>query len=281
MAPAASAIVTPSSFRCGARVPTASCGLGARGKAPARRLLHDLAQGKKGAAATWSLKAGLWDSLRSGFLKSNNSTETVEPPSAPIEEEQPLPEELVLLERTLADGSTEQIIFSSAGDVDVYDLQALCDKVGWPRRPLTKIAASLRNSYLVATLHSVTRPSKAEGEERKQLIGMARATSDHAFNATIWDVLVDPSYQGQGLGKALMEKVIRTLLQRDISNITLFADNKVVDFYKNLGFEADPQGIKGMFCKTAKIPGNAPTVTGVGQLGDRSWPANASDSPEA
>lgn len=44
-----------------------------------------------------------------------------------------------------------------------------------------------------------------------------------------------------------MEKVIRTLLQRDISNITLFADNKVVDFYKNLGFEADPQGIKGMF----------------------------------
>ena len=24
---------------------------------------------------------------------------------------------------------------------------------------------------------------------------MARATSDHVFNATIWDVLVDPSYQ--------------------------------------------------------------------------------------
>jgi hypothetical protein len=32
-------------------------------------------------------------------------------------------------------------------------------------------------------------------EERKQLIGMARATSDQAFNATIWDVIVDPSYQ--------------------------------------------------------------------------------------
>jgi len=37
-------------------------------------------------------------------------------------------------------------------------------------------------------------------------------------------------FQGQGLGKALMEKVIRTLLQRDINNITLFADNKGVDF---------------------------------------------------
>lgn len=45
---------------------------------------------------------------------------------------------------------------------------------------------------------------------------------------------------------------MRTLLRRDISNITLFADSKVVDFYKQLGFEADPEGIKGMFCKWAK-----------------------------
>ena len=34
---------------------------------------------------------------------------------------------------------------------------------------------------------------------------------------------------------------------RDIGNITLFADNKVVPFYKNLGFVSDPEGIKGMF----------------------------------
>ncbi|GIL48865.1 hypothetical protein Vafri_5293 [Volvox africanus] len=61
----------------------------------------------------------------------------------------------------------------------------------------------------------------------EQLIGLARATSDHAFNATIWDVLVDPEFQGQGLGKALVEQMVRSLLRRDISNITLFADSKV------------------------------------------------------
>jgi aralkylamine N-acetyltransferase len=55
-------------------------------------------------------------------VKNNNSTQTVEPQSAPLEVEEPVPEELVLLERTLPDGSTEQIIFSSAGDVDIYDL---------------------------------------------------------------------------------------------------------------------------------------------------------------
>lgn len=62
------------------------------------------------------------------FLK-NNTTQVIEPPSTNQEEEEPLPEEFVLVEKTLADGAIEQIIFSSGGDVDVYDLQALCDKV--------------------------------------------------------------------------------------------------------------------------------------------------------
>lgn len=53
----------------------------------------------------------------------------MEPPSTLAEEEEPLPEELVLIEKTEPDGTVEEIIFSSGGDVDVYDLQALCDKV--------------------------------------------------------------------------------------------------------------------------------------------------------
>ncbi|XP_050214800.1 histone acetyltransferase TAP1 [Mercurialis annua] len=192
------------------------------------------------------LKASFWDSIRSGFAK-DNSTQVIEPPSTLEEDEEPLPEEFVLIEKTEPDGTMEQIIFSSGGDVDVYDLQALCDKVGWPRRPLSKLGAALKNSYMVVTLHSIKKSPESEGIDQKKLIGMARATSDHAFNATIWDVLVDPAYQGQGLGKTLIEKIIRALLQRDIGNITLFADSKVVDFYKNLGFQPDPEGIKGMF----------------------------------
>ncbi|PSS32774.1 Acetyltransferase [Actinidia chinensis var. chinensis] len=191
--------------------------------------------------------AAFWEPLRSGFLK-NKATEVIEPPSSlEEEEEEPLPQEFVLVEKTHPDGSIEQIIFSSGGDLDVYDLQALCDKVGWPRRPLSKVAAALKNSYMVAALHSVRKSPGAGENDQKKLIGMARATSDHAFNATIWDVLVDPSYQGQGLGKALVEKLIRALLQRDIGNISLFADSQVVEFYRNLGFEPDPEGIKGMF----------------------------------
>lgn len=124
-----------------------------------------------------------------------------------------------------------------------------CLQVGWPARPISKVAQALQNSYLVSSLYvQIQKPSNGStATHSEQLIGLARATSDHAFNATIWDVLVDPDYQGQGLGKALVEHMVRSLLRRDITNITLFADAKVVDFYKQLGFECDPDGIKGMF----------------------------------
>ncbi|CAI5491866.1 unnamed protein product [Closterium sp. Naga37s-1] len=167
------------------------------------------------------------------------------------EEEEGVYGEVVLVETKAEDGSSSKIVFSAGGEVDVYALERLCEKVGWPKRPPEKVEAALRNSYLVTALHLVTTPpgaaeAETEGGER-ELIGMARATSDHTFNATIWDVLVDPRFQGQGLGKALVEQTVRALLRRDIGNITLFADSQVVDFYKGMGFEADPEGIKAMF----------------------------------
>lgn len=68
--------------------------------------------------------------LASFFSFTKNSTaQVIESPSTFQEEEEPLPEEFVLIENAEADGAIEQIIFSSGGDVDVYDLQSLCDKV--------------------------------------------------------------------------------------------------------------------------------------------------------
>ena len=81
----------------------------------------------------------------------------------------------------------------------------------------------------------------------RRLIGFSRATSDHAFNATIWDVAIHPDFQRKGLGKKLMRYNIKRLRNDDISNITLFADPHVVDFYRSIGFMPDPEGIKGMF----------------------------------
>lgn len=133
-----------------------------------------------------------------------------------------------------------RIVFSTERDIDLYELEELCDAVGWSRRPLRKVKKAIEHSFLVATMWQVR-------GTQKRLIGFARATSDHAFNATIWDVVVHPDFQAKGLGKALMKYVLKKLRSEEISNVTLFADPHVVDFYGTMGFVADPEGIKGMF----------------------------------
>lgn len=133
-----------------------------------------------------------------------------------------------------------RLYFSTDRAIDLYELEELCDAVGWSRRPLRKVKKAIAHSFLVVTLWE-------QVGNRRRLIGFSRATSDHAFNATIWDVVVSPNYQGKGLGKSLMKQMIKKLRAEDISNITLFADPQVVEFYRTLGFMVDPEGIKGMF----------------------------------
>ena len=144
-----------------------------------------------------------------------------------------------LAEAITADGNA-RIFFSTERAIDLYELEELCDAVGWSRRPIRKVRKAIQHSFLVITMWE-------QRGNRKRLIGFSRATSDHAFNATIWDVVVHPDSQGKGLGKALMKQLIKKLRSEDISNVTLFADPDVVEFYKQLGFMPDPEGIKGMF----------------------------------
>ncbi|MEM8637757.1 MAG: GNAT family N-acetyltransferase [Cyanobacteria bacterium P01_G01_bin.54] len=164
---------------------------------------------------------GFWKSL---FSPSSTGTATLQAPSTPVG---------VRL-------NEPRIVFSTEREIDLYELEDLCDAVGWSRRPIRKVRKAIQHSFLVVSMWE-------EKRNKRRLMGFARATSDHAFNATIWDVVVHPSLQNRGLGKALMKYTIKQLRSADISNITLFADPHVVDFYQRLGFILDPEGIKGMF----------------------------------
>jgi aralkylamine N-acetyltransferase len=86
-----------------------------------------------------------------------------------------------------------RVFFRKDRNIDLYELEELCDAVGWSRRPLRKVRKAIQHSFLVVSMW------EQRGQYTK-LIGFSRATSDHAFNATIWDVVVHPKFQGRGLG---------------------------------------------------------------------------------
>nr|YP_009314042.1 Hypothetical protein ycf52 [Izziella formosana]SCW22296.1 Hypothetical protein ycf52 [Izziella formosana] len=146
----------------------------------------------------------------------------------------------LLIDKLYYKGNHIDIYLSTNKDVNLYDLEKLCDSVGWVRRPFRKVRTAIEHSFLTVSLFHTS-------DNHQHLIGFARATSDHAFNATIWDVVVHPEFQGKGLGKILMNQVIKHLRVADITTITLFADPQVIAFYKHLGFITDPDGVKGMF----------------------------------
>ena len=163
------------------------------------------------------------------------------PPCAAATQSCPaLPDELVHESLDAQTGELTQVFFSTTRAVDVAQLERLSAAVGWPARPRAKVAAALRHSYMVATLTSPT----AGGD---RLVGVARATSDHVFNATLWDVLVAPELQGRGLGRLLVDKFTAALLSRGLANVSLFADAQAVGFYRGSGFVTEPGGIRCMF----------------------------------
>ncbi|MEB3276521.1 MAG: GNAT family N-acetyltransferase [Cyanobacteriota bacterium] len=126
------------------------------------------------------------------------------------------------------------LVLSRERDIDLIELEQLCDAVGWSRRPLRRVRRALQNSLLLVGLwrHDPRLP---------KLVGFARCTGDGIVDATIWDVAVHPLYQGAGLGKQLMAYVLELLRQQQVERVSLFADPEVVEFYQAQGWELEPQ----------------------------------------
>ena len=70
----------------------------------------------------------------------------------------------------------------------------------------------------------------------EQLIGFARATADGVYRATIWDVVIDPHYQGAGLGRKLVQTVLSHPLISRIERVYLMTTHQQA-FYERIGFE--------------------------------------------
>jgi ribosomal protein S18 acetylase RimI-like enzyme len=131
-------------------------------------------------------------------------------------------------------GARLEAVLSQERPIDLIELEALCDAVGWNRRPLRRVRKALQHSLLRVGLWR-------HDDRLPRLVGFARCTGDGVVEATVWDVAVHPLYQGAGLGRQLMDYVINSLQERGVERVTLYADPGVVEFYSHQGWELEPQ----------------------------------------
>ena len=87
-----------------------------------------------------------------------------------------------------------------------------------------KLAIAMRNSGSVYTAW--------DGDK---LIGLINALDDGIMTAYVHYLLVNPNYQGKGIGKNLVELISEKY--KNYLRIVLISYNPEVDFYKNCGFE--------------------------------------------
>lgn len=73
-----------------------------------------------------------------------------------------------------------------------------------------------------------------------KLVGFGRAISDGAYQAAVYDCAVAEAYQGQGLGKRIMETILDRL---PTCNVILYASPGKEGFYEKHGFRRMKTGM--------------------------------------
>ena len=108
----------------------------------------------------------------------------------------------------------------------VEDYCALRKSVEWYDIPESVVAQALAKSDFIV--------SAKDGDT---VVGMARLMTD-GTQVLIMDVAVHPNYQGNGIGKKLMEHIVEHIKETYSQMlVSLTTDEKNTGFYGKLGFD--------------------------------------------
>ncbi len=98
------------------------------------------------------------------------------------------------------------------------------------------LLAAAGSRYSASELEAIIAKSTAyvAARDTGQLVGFGRLLSDGAVIAYINNMAVSPQYQGQGIGKAILERLVETA--GNVKSIFLYSDT-ADQFYLDNGFE--------------------------------------------
>jgi ribosomal protein S18 acetylase RimI-like enzyme len=112
----------------------------------------------------------------------------------------------------------------SQDDVDWEELSSLYLAAGMGNKAPADIKTAFTNSMFKCFVY-----------DSKRLIGVGRALADGFDAAYICDIAVHPDYQGRGIGKAIVLKLVE--LSKHHRKIILYAAAGKDTFYLKLGFK--------------------------------------------
>lgn len=120
----------------------------------------------------------------------------------------------------------------------IAEFKQLRAAVGWRNASDEAIARGLPNTLFAVCL--------MRGD---QVIGMGRVVGDGGIYHYIQDIVVLPDYQGQGLGRRIMQAIMDYLAAHVYPDtfVGLMAARGVSKFYESYGFAERPPDAPGMF----------------------------------
>ena len=121
-----------------------------------------------------------------------------------------------------------ELKFDCAG-VDWTFVSATLRRVGMASRPPELLQRAFAASAVVVFAYAAGRP-----------VGFARAISDGAYQAAVYEMAVVPEFQKQGIGARIMRAILDRLPG---CNVILYASPGKEDFYRKLGLRRMKTGM--------------------------------------
>jgi ribosomal protein S18 acetylase RimI-like enzyme len=122
------------------------------------------------------------------------------------------------------------IKFLDSPDINLDQLLALYGQTDWARdRSLEDITLMLAHTDVAISAWDGPR-----------LVGFGRVLTDYVFRASIWDVIVDRTYQDRDIGKGIIQRI---LTHPTLERVELFwlCTRRYQGFYASLGFSDKEQ----------------------------------------
>ncbi|MHA1972526.1 MAG: GNAT family N-acetyltransferase [Candidatus Hodarchaeales archaeon] len=121
---------------------------------------------------------------------------------------------------------------------EVSEYQKIRTSVGWSKVSDEAVKVSLKNSLYIICVY-----------REKELVGLGRVIGDKGIYYYIQDVMVLPRYQRQGIGRAIMGRIMEFLDENSDSTafFGLMAAKGYYSFYETYGFRKRDEEAPGMF----------------------------------